>query len=732
MTTICIDESGNFENKSKTLLIGGLIYHGEDHEEESLRIEQFFKKQCRAIGLDYPKGIHVHDRKASAEQIEKKRQLKEKVKEYIKSSKQYQFVCMIRPHHFKSTAASNLLNDDIASNLYENMISQFLTTYLFSNPYRVNSGLTRLEIAKRSFPVKFSDKQRIEEYDSLGYDYKDLHGEGKRRYFITNQATFKTMLTSQMGENVEDHFHLNVESINYHLTKRDRVERKTTPFLYFADFACDIIRETVGSPTYKGYENPDFNIMKFYEVSKRITGRPVLFWAYDEINKLWRSLYKAFQEKDVISYFSLLFTLKKSTSPFEPYYSMFWVPTLHNQKELAFDENLFYKYVEDFKDYVDKQRNSKKTEDLHEAVFIGDQMWDLVEAWEAKRKMVNHQQHKLLLATSLVLVNNHLGNIKRSKFYLDKINELQAFASLEDLCGIVIITAMRYVNCFQFNDALELLNRNVATLENMKQLTMSNASLFNPSSDPVEYKSGLLGKTNSALAQVYSYLGEKDLSQLYFEEALKEFEKDPDNREFTISCFLHMAIDKKDKGLFDTYVGEYLSSVFVQEQLDYIRKLDSLRKNSFKVYCFVKSLTSFNHTLTKQEKMNVAKFLHDLLTKGDTKDVHPWELIYKHAAIWLQKHSKKEIDIDPLLALIRSTAEGDAQLTVKLINLDTEIQLSLLYGRTYEDIRPLLNYFKELVVRDDEVADYFEGLLELDSLEDQCRFIHQKFTYLYT
>ena len=39
---------------NKMKFIGGLIYTGEDLEEERIRLEEFFKKLCIKLSISYP------------------------------------------------------------------------------------------------------------------------------------------------------------------------------------------------------------------------------------------------------------------------------------------------------------------------------------------------------------------------------------------------------------------------------------------------------------------------------------------------------------------------------------------------------------------------------------------------------------------------------------------------------------------------------------------------------
>ena len=100
MLTICLDESGVFEddNYNKPLIIGGIIYVGEDVKEEEARLRNFYINACkemeyelskklgRNIEIAYPNGIHSTDNKGNIGR-EINKLLGEKVINYIMKEK---------------------------------------------------------------------------------------------------------------------------------------------------------------------------------------------------------------------------------------------------------------------------------------------------------------------------------------------------------------------------------------------------------------------------------------------------------------------------------------------------------------------------------------------------------------------------------------------------------------------------------------------------------------------
>jgi hypothetical protein len=736
LATICIDESGNFEKNTKTLLIGGLIYHGEDHEEENQRIEDFLKNECHLLGINYPKGIHAKEQRDGASQLRQKLHLKNKIKEYIKSSGKYQFLLMIKPHHYKINTPSNLVNDDVASNLYENMIIQLLTTYLFHNPDKENKKIIHLEIAKRSIPVKITDIDTIKEYESLGYESRLIEYGRERLFYLTSQATFKSVLSHAMNElglNPEDHFTFHVESINYFKSEKDK-NRPTTPFLYLADFACDIIRDTVEGQSYINGElqlNPDFKIKEFIKESRNITGNQLLFWAYDEINTLWKNLFQSFEQKNLIKFLSLSYCLKTSESPFESIYSENWLKNLEIRSQRIFEPNSFYKYVHDFQDYVVKQKKSKSAELLHEAAYVGEAIWKLVEDWEIDNGKFPHQREKYELADSLIRVYNHLGNVERAEVYLEQCKMLAGYVLPDDFFGTILNVSTMYANSFKFEEGLKWSDYNVKKLEEMKQVGPNTFSLQDIPKPAVKTRWPLLGKAYSTMGQIYSFMGECEMALWCYETALEELADNENEQEMTISFLLHLALDMDDKKLYNQYVPRYLKDVNIMRQFDYVSNLEVVYDNFYKIYLFVKSLNKFSVFLTKQEKKEISKYLNDLISLKEPKTVHPWQFIYKHAALWLNNHSKYSLDLKRLKSMIQNTVQEDSQIILRLINLSTDLFLSELYNSENKTLTKVVERFKDISNLDDGVKSYFSELSNIKSVEEQVKYIKGKFRFTY-
>src|SRR5690554_762085 len=103
MLSIFLDESGNFEDSSYNVkFIGGLIYTGDDLEEESNRLEEYLKNKCSKLNVNYPRDIHTTEQNNTRESIKIKEALKDSLISYIRSNGKYNFVYLIKGKNTKS------------------------------------------------------------------------------------------------------------------------------------------------------------------------------------------------------------------------------------------------------------------------------------------------------------------------------------------------------------------------------------------------------------------------------------------------------------------------------------------------------------------------------------------------------------------------------------------------------------------------------------------------------
>ncbi|MCD8509313.1 MAG: hypothetical protein LRY73_05145 [Bacillus sp. (in: Bacteria)] len=627
MITIALDESGSFENRSAINLVGGLIFKG-DYETEKQEIESFFERECNELGLQYPKDIHAVDSSYRTEIQQKGNILKGKVKEYIQENGNYQFLFILRSRNEREDYKniSNLVNDKVASNLYEHMVTQLLVNCLFYNTYHQGEKDIVLELATRTVPVSNSDTDTIHMYKQLGYRFNE--GGSRHWFYLIDKSTFKNALALKMMDSrIKREIDVTqyISSINYHKQLKDEA-RPTTPFLYLADLACDIIRETIDPKV------DDFGVEQFSHKAQQLTGNELLFWAYADIDQLWNDLYSSFEEKDFISFLEIAYELRKNASDFRDYYEKNWLSKLENQLMKIFNPDKIGIYVNQLRFHLAKERQaiSKQSPSVTKAIYIGNTLQSTISEWERTNGKFVIQKDKYQIADMMLGAYNHRGDITNAQLQFETCKLLRNHVPPQDFFGTKLNVAQMHANSFDFQGALDSLERSERFLELYKEITKDIAEEMGYGDS--ELGNPLLGKIRSSFGQFYSFMRKKEEALTYFTKALKEFEKGSLDEKITVSYLLHMALDSRDRELYDTYVETYLGSKDVVEQFELIFNREY--KDSYQLFLYVKSLNVFYQEEGKLLRKQLTKNVKEILQLNKF-DGHPWELIYKHVAIWL-------------------------------------------------------------------------------------------------
>lgn len=740
MLTVCLDESGSFENfrevKNPVRFIGGVTYTGDDYENEKNNIEAFLKEQCRELGMNYPKEIHARE----ITSIYKKNALKSNLKKYLNSNGKYRAVLMIKSKSPRKDYSniSNMVDDDTASNLYEHMISQLINNIMFYNPYFSDERQINLEIATRSIPVPNNNITEIEKYEALGYNSTKLDRE--TRYYLTDQRTFKSAISTKMMESrikKEVNVKLNVQSINYMSAGKDE-KRKTTPFLYIADLVCDMIRDSIDSMA------NDFNLGKCYQEMKDVTLNDTFCWVYDDIDCMWTSLYENYSNGDYIGCLKMIFDMHEKKSFFRDYYSKHWVDVIDGKLYTIFDPDKADLYITEAEYLLSKGRKTreKHERDIPLGVFIGQRLWEDIKKFETQNPGCRIKSSlKYKLSDLMIMGYNHQGNIQKPKEYFKICSDLRGSVSPEDYFGTLLSTAQIYANEFDFHSALKLIEDNIKYLYSIKNVYQEISNGINTKNDKVRY--GLLGKALSSLGQFSAFLGKNALQ--YFEKALEEFDNPSLNRSITVSYILHHALDMKDTDLYKKYEMEYFGSKDLRKQLEIIKD----KKDSYMLYIYIKSLKVFyEYRVDRELVKNIQLQLSRYETLGFDVSSHPWELIYKYMA-QLFYENRMFSQAKQVLEKINDIGKEDKDIctTINFINLNTRLQMLYNEKKEHQNDRSsgtknfadinlkiigIICEFKALLENHDGFKKYFESAFDSKDQEEIVNAIGKKFRYMYT
>ena len=204
MITIALDESGNFEKADKLRFIGGIIYKGNDVKEEEKRLETLFKEICDNIkkefqlkdGDTYPNLLHTTDNNGKGYGYDINTFIVKNTIQYLKKSKNYNLTALIKMNSNKiefgtegevaATLSSNIVDDNVASNLYERMAIRTIFDNVYYNPELKDYKVVNLNIATRTVNVARNSSE-YKKYKELGYNEKaNNENERESRIYITD------------------------------------------------------------------------------------------------------------------------------------------------------------------------------------------------------------------------------------------------------------------------------------------------------------------------------------------------------------------------------------------------------------------------------------------------------------------------------------------------------------------------------------------------------------------
>ena len=121
----------------------------------------------------------------------------------------------------------------------------------------------------------------------------------------------------------------------------------------------------------------------------------------------------------------------------------------------------------------------------------------------------------------------------------------------------------------------------------------------------------------------------------YFDKALSEFDDDVINRQITLCHLLHLAIDMRDKTVFEKYTAEYFGTISTEEWLNEYAETDS--NDLYKLHLCLRSLYYFNEGGFSKETVANVRTVMDRLGPDDAGG--PIELVYKYIGLILFRDS---------------------------------------------------------------------------------------------
>ncbi|WP_147590138.1 hypothetical protein [Clostridium polynesiense] len=715
MFTIALDESGSFEVDNNLRFIGGLIYDGEDYNEESKRLELFFDRQCKLLGLNYPSELHSTEiKKYKKHKILALKKLQDNLIKYLRDRGKYNILCMLKPKDDRTDygALSNIIDDKNAGNLYEHMACQLLNNTIVHSSIFYKKNLLNIHVATRSLPIKKSNVLKVESFKELGYSYNKDKNKKEFIFYLTDQRTFKSAISSKLTEiklKQPPNIKLNVKPINYENGSQKDI------FLYGADLVCDIIRKNLDL-----YEK-DYGIGSFMSWVKKSIKTEALVWVYDDIDGLYNSLIKVYEEKDYIKCLELIYDINCSASLYRDHYLKTWINKIEKNLCKIFKEELSETYVKIIEPYFSKDKGN-----YLKGKFAAERLYK--ELKEYNRPIAEYKLSDILLRAC-----NHFGNSSEGRLWFERCEELKRYVTLEEYINTLIRAVEIEVNSFRFNKALDKIENINTILDFLRENRKEVAKLLELN-EPYSFSYELRGKALSSIGQFYSFVKDYKKALKYLEEALEEFppHHNVTNRQVTLSYILHLAIISDDKKLYKKYEMEYYHSVDVKEQLNIIIDKKDNPKD-FMFYAYTKAL---NYFYGEQVPEDILKILNetDYIKKGFKTNQHPWELIYREIA----EINFKKAQIDNGQNFINNAVEAvkDGGYTIEMINKCSNIVKELEsnnIGELTKRVKSFITDIKKHCMEDDFLYDLliYERIDNETEVIKAAKAIISKFTYMY-
>jgi hypothetical protein len=360
MITICLDEVGHFEleNNNSLRFVGGAVYTGDDCELEKGKLLDFLKQQCYLAGGSFPEDLHRNYKNDNYLFVKRvKERIANNLPNYLKRNGNYHITCMLKSKKDRNdfSRVSNVIDDSIASNLYEHMICGLIKNLLFYNiNIDINNGVN-LEIPTRLSVIPLDDTDKIEQFMRLGYrpSNRDFRYTGKKAcgFFSTDEKTFKTSIATLIMNDkrrINVSFNkINVQSIDYNICS------ESMAFLYLADFLCDNIRSNIV------VARKDHGIEGLHEWAKEVTGgnEPFLY-AYDDIDSIHTQIMDKFYRKEFVDTLEQLYDACNFKSDYTEYYRKKWFKLILNNIDYVFD-------LGELDSYINKMDKRLKTDDVN-------------------------------------------------------------------------------------------------------------------------------------------------------------------------------------------------------------------------------------------------------------------------------------------------------------------------------------------------------------------------------
>lgn len=283
---------------------------------------------------------------------------------------------------------------------------------------------------------------------------------------------------------------------------------------------------------------------------------------------------------------------------------------------------------------------------VEKCLFIFELLWKMKKKFQAQMWSGDW----ISLIKSGIACYNHVGQSRKAYALFEELEGMKQQIHVLEYLSIRNRAAVFLADSYRYEEACEMMKKNVAQLEKIKDTYKKAAQdLEMEVADCCQVTD--LARSYSALGQYMTFLrlwdSENDIllqgdPEAAFLKAIQEFGQQTINQNITYSHLLHYVIQRKDekgKQIFEKYRKAYFGregNIF--EQID-----ETLEKWEFKyeLYVLLKAIYTYYIEEVNEE---FAEKIYGMLTNRKLLNCkeHPIELIYRYMGLILYEYNKKK------------------------------------------------------------------------------------------
>ena len=376
---------------------------------------------------------------------------------------------------------------------------------------------------------------------------------------------------------------------------------------------------------------------------------------------------------------------------------------------------------------------------VEKCLFIFELLWKMKKKFQAQMWSGDW----ISLIKSGIACYNHVGQSRKAYALFEELEGMKQQIHVLEYLSIRNRAAVFLADSYRYEEACEMMKKNVAQLEKIKDTYKKAAQdLEMEAADCCQVTD--LARSYSALGQYMTFLrlwdSENDIllqgdPEAAFLKAIQEFGQQTINQNITYSHLLHYAIQRKDekgKQIFEKYRKAYFGregNIF--EQID-----ETLEKWEFKyeLYVLLKAIYTYYIEEVNEE---FAEKIYGMLTNRKLLNCkeHPIELIYRYMGLILYEYNKKK-GTSPVDEYVKD-AFVNAVTCMEPAQIDMEKDLTIIMCISYHSMWKF-NCITGQENRNEELIEFLQehcrrsGWKELREKLQQVQNLDKVFEYEYS